>query len=836
MEVPRGALVGAALALLLLPAWLPAHATPEASPKGLTIADEALAFAAAHRAAWGVHPDAVLEVAATHRSLTADHAWLVQRLGGALVQDGGLAYHRPLDGAPPLVQVQFASLARLPPPPLIGRDTARTLALTALGAAPLRAPPTEDLVLSPDGALAWRIAVPLDAPPRDREVRLDARSGLVLGVRDLALRAEGVGSVFLTNPIVQSGDGRLRDHPLGLSTPDIAAQVRDVALQGLSEAPGERGRLVGPYVAVLGAAFSPDLDFRYPREDPRFEEVMAYHHTDAAQRFLQGLGFTDASHRQVAASNYPGEVNAFYSRLTRTIHFGYHARDLERLNASGVADAAEDGEVVVHEYGHAVLDDMVPGLGGPAGEAVHEAFADFLSVSVLSRSSGGRFDACIAEWMSQYIVEGNPPCIRRLDTGRRFPEHFNSGVLASPHENGLIWAGVLYDLHQALPPGDVARVAIEAHTYLASVPKMPDLGTALLEANTRLGAPLPEAAVRAALDAHGLLPVAARAPQDDARSGADAGGNFGTALPLAAGAYQGRVGAQGDREDWFRLDLREGDFLVLDVDPGRAGTPGLVPPTDPPVYGLTAASAMRVASPAFRVLGPVHGCGAGAADLRFVVRAEGDEAWRLYLPEPPDNDPIQPTEATYRFAWRIERDLEAVMPEVGIELAAGTINASAEDDFYVRLDGPGSATIIAPSGRSMTVRKDTPQGVAIAHVALDGRVLGVRRLTGAPATITTEGSLAGEPADGTWYIRKAMHENTGLPLGVQLRVQGKVLDDVSPVGDPIEGSGTATSSAILGHLAAWNWHRAPPRFDASSNDTTVPRPPVSPLCPRLLTS
>lgn len=825
----------ALLAALALPAWLPLLAT-EAAPAG--VGDAALAHAEGRRGAWGLHPEARLEVRATRASLTAEHAWVAQRLGDARVEDAGFAYHRAHDGRLALTSEGLAPLPPwLPlPVPALGAEAARDLALAALGGPSLRAPPAAELLLvpGPAPALVWRVDVAAAAPPRDWEVRLDAATGDLLALRDARLAAEGLGDVFLPNPIVTARDGALRDNALGLATPELAAQVRTVPLRGLSEAPGERGRLVGPHVAVLGAAFEPSLQFRYPREDPRFEEVMAYRHLDEAQRFLQGLGYTDLSNRPVPAQNYPGEVNAFYSRLTRSIHFGWHARDGFQGTQPGLADAAEDAEVVVHEYGHAVLDDAVPGLAGEPGEAIHEGFADFLAATLLSRVSGAFSDACMGEWFGQYIVAGAPPCVRSLDNAARYPDHFQSGLLADPHRNGLIWSGALWDLWTAYGRDAAERVAVEAHFFLATVPRMPDGGRALLVANALLGSPMPDAGMRAILAARGLL-AAEPATQDDAGTGADAGNHWRAATPVAPGAYVGRVGAEFDREDWYALALRAGDLLVLDVDGGIAGTPGLVPPTDPPLYGAAVGSAARLAAPAQRVAGPLQGCDAGAGDLRFHAYATQDGTWRFYVPGPPDNDPLQPREAAYAWRWRAERDPAAAAPRLDARVEQGEVRVTGDDSVYVRLDGASSITLVAPSGRSMTIGKTSGLGVVVAHVALDGEVLGVRRLTGPEPQLAIAGSLAGEPADGTWLVRKAQHENSGLPVGFQLRVAGKVLDDVAPSGDPIEGDGKATMSATGTPAIVWNWHQSPARFDAASTDGLVPRPPASPMCPRLLT-
>lgn len=840
---PRGGgrAPAAALVLLLAPALLPALAAEpaeQALPEPGTAA-RALADAEAHRAELGLLPGAELRVAGRSQSLTGEHVGLAQFVGGARVLDGGLGYHFGRDGA---LLALVNGLAPLPagsvPPPALPAEAAVRAALAALGGPALRAPAQVELLLVPGEAgalpaLVWRVALPAAAPLRDWVADLDALTGALLGVRDAMLHAEGTGSVFLTNPIVNSGDPDLRDNPLGLNSPELQAEAREVALRGLDEAPGQQGRLQGPYVQVLGAAFEPALRFHYARDDPRFEEVMAYHHIDSAQRLLQGLGYTDLVQRPVPVTMYPGEVNAFYSRVTRTIHLGYHARDTT-MPQSGFADAGEDAEVIVHEYGHAVLDDAVPGLANEHGEALHEGFADFFAASLLSRVSQGRFDACVAEWMSQYVTQGSPPCVRRLDNDRTFPGDFHSGLLADPHENGLIWSGALWDLWQRFPREDVERLALEAHFFLSTFPRMPDAGRGLLLANRALGSPLPEPAILDVLASRGLLPPGSLAPQDDAGSGRDAGNHYRAALPLGSGSYAGRVGAHGDREDWYAIALQAGDLLVLDVNSPSTSAPALVPPSDAPFHGMSAAAAGRLAAPAQRALRPWYGCGSGAGELRFHALATEPGLWRLSVPEPADNDPASPDEVAYAFRVRVTRDYGQALPRPEPEVGQAEVRAGPDDSVYVRLEGAGSAGVTAPSGRSLLIAKEPSNGVVVAHVALDGRVLGVRLVAGQPAGVSALGSLAGEPADGTWVVRKALDQFASKAQGVQLRVAGKVLDDVAPAGDPIEGSGTGGPAAMLTPLTAWNWHRSPERFDVEAGDALVPRPPVSPACPRLL--
>ena len=98
-------------------------------------------------------------------------------------------------------------------------------------------------------------------------------------------------------------------------------------------------------------------------------------------------------------------------------------QDFIRLGKGGVDDA-EDGEVIVHEYGHAVHDAQVPGFGSSldAG-SIGEAFGDYLAVTVgldAAQQYGWPVQApapCVADWDAVSYTSTTPHCLRRLDTG-----------------------------------------------------------------------------------------------------------------------------------------------------------------------------------------------------------------------------------------------------------------------------------------------------------------------------------------------------------------------------------------------------------------------------------
>ena len=64
--------------------------------------------------------------------------------------------------------------------------------------------------------------------------------------------------------------------------------------------------------------------------------------------------------------------------------------------------------MIVHEYGHAVQDDQVPGFGCTleAG-SIGEAFGDYLAVTVSTAVTGNTFEQpCVADWDSTSYTTG----------------------------------------------------------------------------------------------------------------------------------------------------------------------------------------------------------------------------------------------------------------------------------------------------------------------------------------------------------------------------------------------------------------------------------------------
>ena len=254
--------------------------------------------------------------------------------------------------------------------------------------------------------------------------------------------------VFFPNPVQSLQDESLTDNKdadFFSADPFLRTAYKPVTLTDLDGS----GTLTGTYAKVISETGTPAQrsadGFVYTRDDDRFEQVMGYYWVTQAQRYLQSLklqGPANARQQLLRINQYGGD-NSFYregsSKLTITL-------------GKGGVDDAEDGEVIVHEYGHAVQDDQVPGFGSSleAG-SIGEAFGDYLAVEVSNAVTGNTFQQpCVADWDSTSYTAGPVHCLRRIDGTKHYPED----VVGEVHAEGEMWSAALWSARQAI--GDAA--------------------------------------------------------------------------------------------------------------------------------------------------------------------------------------------------------------------------------------------------------------------------------------------------------------------------------------------------------------------------------------------
>ena len=256
----------------------------------------------------------------------------------------------------------------------------------------------------------------------------------------------GTGSVFMVNPVQSSGDESLTDQ----KDSDAAVPLDQYATVQLRNLDGS-GYLVGTWANVRSntgpAAYSTSNTFEYLRSDDRFEQVMAYFWVNQAQEYLQSLGF-GSTLRPVNAESQDVRIDQYGIDNS----YSWDKHDFLRFGKGGVDDA-EDAEVIVHEYGHAVHDSQVPGFGSSeeAG-SIGEAFGDYLAVSV-GLAADHQYgwpvkadESCPMDWDATSYTTKVPHCIRRFD--RNFTIADKTGEV---HHDGQIWSQALWEIRNGYP-------------------------------------------------------------------------------------------------------------------------------------------------------------------------------------------------------------------------------------------------------------------------------------------------------------------------------------------------------------------------------------------------
>ena len=153
----------------------------------------------------------------------------------------------------------------------------------------------------------------------------------------------------------------------------------------------------------------------------------------------------------------------------------------------GGVDDAEDADVVVHEYGHSIQDNQVPGWG-PGGNteqrAMGEGFGDFLAgMTYLTTGNAtylSSYRYCIAEWDATAYnpaVSGNSGsgCLRWIN-GRSEVNGSDigafSGTPTEVHSDGRFWSAAMTCIYEgmganATARNDIIRIILAHHFDLA---------------------------------------------------------------------------------------------------------------------------------------------------------------------------------------------------------------------------------------------------------------------------------------------------------------------------------------------------------------------------------
>ncbi|MCS7075986.1 MAG: T9SS type A sorting domain-containing protein [Bacteroidia bacterium] len=299
--------------------------------------------------------------------------------------------------------------------------------------------------------------------------------------------SDTTGYVFYPDPLTSSGNtygscGIFCTDNNDANNPLLETQRKEVKLKGLTyNTLINTFELKGPYVEIvdLGTpvdtlAQSSTAKFEYTRNQQGFEQTNAYYFIDRMQRYVQCLGFNNIGNRPVRVDAHYGNAdNSFYlqpfvSGTAGDIHLG-----------TGGVDDAEDMDVIIHEYGHALSNEASPNSNsGTQRMAVDEAIGDYFASS-LSRAMYP-----YSAWYHVFNWDGHNPFWsgRVTNSTKKYPTHLTGNIYA----DAPIFSSALMDIWTDLGASKTDKLVLQMLYGLTNNMSMQDAAMLLLQAECSL--------------------------------------------------------------------------------------------------------------------------------------------------------------------------------------------------------------------------------------------------------------------------------------------------------------------------------------------------------------
>lgn len=396
----------------------------------------------------------------------------------------------------------------------------------------------------PGGALrlAYVIIAPADlvalAMPR---VFVDAQSGAILRVENLVQRGDVTrpANVFTGNPVstpalAQEDLAPWLGGSVTLDSADLTVRscVDSRMCRKMATPLGEFDVLWCDE-AQLAASDGPTGDFLAITRpaadtavDDAFAEVQMFWHVSRIYDYFRDLGFDTLPERPLSAvvnfripdvANLPsalcqdgvpqasGRLVAFDNALYTPAGglFGYPPADSIIFGQGTTADFAYDGDVVYHEFTHAVMFGLSPELGfwsldayglDPTTGGLHEGTADYFSSAFLD-------DPELGEYTGTALGAGG--ALRTLLNSKTCPEDLWGEV----HQDGEAWAAALWAARQTFSEetrADFDRAVLTVVSAMDGESDQPNTAAAIVAEVEVVAGEAASQAVAAAFTARGI--------------------------------------------------------------------------------------------------------------------------------------------------------------------------------------------------------------------------------------------------------------------------------------------------------------------------------------------
>ncbi|MGA9771960.1 MAG: M36 family metallopeptidase [Blastocatellia bacterium] len=279
----------------------------------------------------------------------------------------------------------------------------------------------------------------------------------------------------------------------------------------------------------VGHASAANQDFTFPFTlgvDPRTQRPASvtnlFYLNNIMHDFVYRLGFTEAAGNfqtnnfgrggtgndsvRAEAQDGSGTNNANFA----TPPEGSRPRMQQFLFTQGTTsladdrDSSEDGDVVLHEYGHGVSNRLVGGpantncLGGTQAGAMGEGWSDYWAITFYNDGRVGEYvtnNATNGIRRAAYTVPANPVHDSYADVGAGGFE---------VHRDGEVWAAALWDLRTTLGAAISDRIVLEGMKFTPCSPSFLNARDGILQADQSLNAGANRCTIWTVFARHGM--------------------------------------------------------------------------------------------------------------------------------------------------------------------------------------------------------------------------------------------------------------------------------------------------------------------------------------------
>ena len=135
-----------------------------------------------------------------------------------------------------------------------------------------------------------------------------------------------------------------------------------------------------------------------------------------------------------------------------------------------------------------------------------EGFGDYLAASFFKPLKPARLRQCVGSWDATAYSPDDPPCLRRVDSTKRYPRD----LVQEEHADGEIWSACLWQIREAIGRTDGDKLVLAHHFLMKRDSSFADAVLALILADRNLYGGAHEKIIRDVFIRRGILKTSKR--------------------------------------------------------------------------------------------------------------------------------------------------------------------------------------------------------------------------------------------------------------------------------------------------------------------------------------